>query len=204
MFIRITWLLSALLLFAASIDSLAVERAVAVETASATQTAVAVENRAPADPQIPPLLPDQHGEMGGLQNQPQALQMVIVVSAKRLRRLKPWERELRERYPDLGLLRVADVPVSSPTPVEEVAARLRKRLPADVDVLIDLDGTWAGQYNLDISVPNLLLFDSDRSLIVQHAGFYKRQRFEALAVDIDQAIAGTAADVSDSTEAAAP
>ena len=204
MFIRITWLLSALLLFAASIDSLAVERAVAVETASATQTAVAVENRAPADPQIPPLLPDQHGEMGGLQNQPQALQMVIVVSAKRLRRLKPWERELRERYPDLGLLRVADVPVSSPTPVEEVAAKLRKRLPADVDVLIDLDGTWAGQYNLDISVPNLLLFDSDRSLIVQHAGFYKRQRFEALAVDIDQAIAGTAADVSDSTEAAAP
>ncbi len=202
MVIRIAWLASALLVSLVFTDNLIAENAVA-EDAVAEKNAVA-ETQAPADPEIPPLLPDQHGEMGGLQNQPQALQMVIVVSAKRLRRLKPWERELRERYPDLGLLRVADVPVSSPTPVEEVAAKLRKRLPADVDVLIDLDGIWAGHYNLDISVPNLLLFDSGRSLIAQHAGFYKRQRFEAMAVDIDQAIADTAAGVSASTEAAAP
>lgn len=137
-----------------------------------------------ADP-LPPPLPDQFGELSGLDPQAAVEQLVIVVSAKRLRRLKPWERELREQYPDLPILRVADVPVSGSADADAVAEKLRKRLPEDVAVLMDLDGVWAEAYQLDTSVPNLLLFSADLELLVQHSGFYRRAEFDSFREALD-------------------
>ena len=156
----------------------------ALRFAALTGLFVSLAAQAAVDP-LPPPLPDQFGELGGLDMRSTAEQLVIVVSAKRLRRLKPWERELRERYPDLDIVRVADVPVSGSADTEAVAAKLRKRLPDDVAVLMDMNGVWAQAFQLDTSVPNLLLFSSQLELLVQHAGFYKRADFERIHKEFD-------------------
>ena len=135
-----------------------------------------------ADPMVE--LKNQFGEASSLAQHLGEVQLAIVVTAKRLRRLKPWEREIRERYPDLALLRVADVPRSSPTEFARVAEKLRKRLPDDVAVLIDLEGNWAGYFDLDVNVPNILIFDREGELISVHAGMYKKSLLEAVLDDL--------------------
>ena len=79
----------------------------------------------------PLTLTDQHGRAYGLDEHADAVQVAIVVSARRLRRIKPWERAIRERYGDIPVLRVAHVAPTAPTEVEQVAAKLGKRLPPD-------------------------------------------------------------------------
>ncbi len=130
------------------------------------------------------VLLDQFGEPGGLGVEQGRVQLAIVVTAKRLRRLKAWERALRKDFADLPILRVADVPRTAPTAYDEVAAKLRKRLPEDVAVLVDLEGTWAARYELDVSVPNLLLFAPDGSVQARHAGMYKASLYAPLREDI--------------------
>jgi len=130
-------------------------------------------------------LRDQFGVAGGLAQHSGQVQVAIVVTAKKLRRLKPWERALRENYPDLPVLRVADVPVTAPTEHEQVAEKLRKRLPEDVVVLIDLDGAWSQRYQLDVSVPNLLVFDAGGELRSVHSGLYKSALFAAFQQDLE-------------------
>lgn len=141
---------------------------------------------ASADPMVE--LMDQFGEARSLAQHLGEVQLAIVVTAKRLRRLKPWEREIRERYPELALLRVADVPRTSPTEFPRVAEKLRKRLPDDVAVLIDLEGNWASYFDLDVSVPNVLIFDREGALISAHAGMYKKPLLEAVLNDLDAAV----------------
>jgi hypothetical protein len=136
-----------------------------------------------------PALKDQFGDPGGLDSQPAGVQVAIVVTAKRLRRIKPWEQALREVNKSVPLLRVADIPRNSPAEFETVAAKLRKRLPEDVTVLIDLDGVWARQFDLDVLVPNLLIFDPHGMLVATHSGMYKRARFEAFIADLNLALA---------------
>ena len=139
-----------------------------------------------ADPMVE--LKDQFGEVSSLAQHLGEIQLAIVVTAKRLRRMKPWEREIREHYPDLALLRVADVPRSSPTEFARVAEKLRKRLPDDVAVLIDLEGNWAGYFDLDVSVPNVLIFDREGELISIHAGMYKKPLLAGVLDDLASAL----------------
>jgi hypothetical protein len=132
-------------------------------------------------------LRDQFGVSGGLLRDGSGPQVAIVVSAKRLRRIKPWERALRERDPEVPLVRVADVPRTAPTEYATVAAKLRKRLPEDVSVLVDLEGQWATTYGLDTSVPNLLVFDATGELLARHMGMYSVALFEAFHADLQRA-----------------
>jgi hypothetical protein len=134
----------------------------------------------------PPLLRDQFGATGSLQDHLGSVQVVIVVSAKRLRRIKRWEQAIRKHYATLPLLRVADIPRTAPVEYDTVAAKLRKRLPDDVNVLIDLEGHWSKEYGLDTGVPNLLVFDPAGELAARHAGKYKSTGFEALRIDLDR------------------
>ncbi|TNF81757.1 MAG: hypothetical protein EP301_12245 [Gammaproteobacteria bacterium] len=126
---------------------------------------------------------DQYGEPGGLATDAD-LQVAIVVSAKRLRRLKPWEQAIREIDAEVPIVRVADVPRTSPTEYETVAEKLRKRLPPDVNVLVDLEGVWASAYELDVDVPNVLIFDGAGTLVAVHSGMYKKSFAEALKADL--------------------
>jgi len=137
-------------------------------------------------------LKDQFGVPDSLAAHGDQVRLVIVVSAKRLRRIRPWEEALWERHPGLPILRVADVPRTAPTSYEDVAAKLRKRLPDDVPVLIDLDGEWAARFDLDVTVPNLLIFAADGSLVAAHAGNYSRSGFTALDADLTPALGGQA------------
>jgi len=135
---------------------------------------------------LPDLL-DQFGVPVSLASEAGQVQVAIVVSAKRLRRIKPWEKALRLEFPDLVVVRVADVPRSSPTRYETVAEKLRKRLPPDINVGIDLDGEWATALGLDTSVPNILLFDAAGELVYRQSGMYKKSRFPPLQAALIEA-----------------
>ncbi len=130
---------------------------------------------------------DQYGATGGLSTHAPGFQVAIVVSAKRLRRLKPWEQAIRTFDTEVPIVRVADVPRTTPTEYERVAEKLRKRLPPDVNVLVDLDGVWAAAYALDVNVPNVLIFDGAGTLLAVHSGMFKKSDGEALQADLEAA-----------------
>ena len=136
-----------------------------------------------------PEVPDQYGQPVSLDGNSHAAQVAIVVSAKRLRRIKPWEKALIKAFPDLRVVRVADIPRTSTTTYEKVAVKLRKRLPRDLSVGIDLEGEWAKRASLDTSVPNLLLFDANGRLAAVHSGMYKASRFEPVRTDLESLLA---------------
>jgi hypothetical protein len=129
-------------------------------------------------------LKDQYGQTGGLAAGGAGLQVAIVVSAKRLRRIKPWEQAIRRIDTDVPVIRVADVPRTAPTEYDAVAEKLRKRLPEDLNVLIDLDGVWMKTFDLDTSVPNVLIFNGSGELLARHAGMYRKDDFDALEGDL--------------------
>ena len=129
-------------------------------------------------------LKDQYGVVGGLDSTAGELQIAIVVSAKRLRRIKPWEQAIRNFNDDLQLIRVADIPRSAPTEFSSVAAKLKKRLPEDLSVLVDLEGIWVNAFALDSSVPNILVFDGNGQLLLQHDGMFKKARYQDLEADL--------------------
>jgi hypothetical protein len=110
-------------------------------------------------------LVDQHGITDSLAAHRGHVTVVMVVTARRLRNLKAWESELRERYEEIHFLRIADVPPQDP-PVtrEQVARKLASRVPEEVSILIDLERRWATELELDTGRPNLLLFDEDGRL----------------------------------------
>jgi len=115
-------------------------------------------------------LEDQHGNSDSLAAHRGEVVVVMVVTARRLRNLKPWERELRERFDRLVYLRIADVPSDSPADTESVAAKLQERVPDDVSVLIDMERIWATALDLDTDRPNLLLIDRDGELVTSIRG----------------------------------
>ncbi len=129
-------------------------------------------------------LVDQYGQPGGLSTDLDGLQVAIVVSARRLRRLKPWEQAIREIDADVPLVRVADVPRTAPTEFDTVAEKLQKRLPPEVNVLIDLEGVWASAYELDPDVPNVLIFDGAGMLLSVHSGMFRKSYTEGLTADL--------------------
>lgn len=105
-------------------------------------------------------LRDQYGHEDTLEAHRGNVTVVMVVAARRLRNIKPWERELRERFDRLHYVRIADVPEDSPATEDEVAAKLRERVPDGVPVLIDLERRWAKALDLDTSRPNILVVDA--------------------------------------------
>jgi len=112
-------------------------------------------------------LRDQYGRGDSAGAKPDRAQAVFVVSARRLRRLKDWQRALDERLDGVGFLRVADVPPEPGQPpprFEDVAATLRKRVPEDVPVLIDVERRFDRQLDLDTREVNVLLFDASGRL----------------------------------------
>jgi len=143
-----------------------------------------------------PTLSDQFGNEIGLDTDAGRVRVAIVVSARKLRRIKPWEQAMREEFPDLVVIRIADVPRSSPTDYDNVAEKLRKRLPADVPVGIDLEGQWAEALGLDTSVPNVLVFDADGKLTHQQSGMYKKSKYPSLQGALLDVSAGTVAAAS--------
>jgi hypothetical protein len=104
-------------------------------------------------------LTDQHGQRDSVARHRDEVLVTMVVTASRLRNLKAWERELRERFPELRFVRIADVPQDPPVTLERVANKLAQRVPEEVSVLIDLERRWADELELETDRPNLLLFD---------------------------------------------
>lgn len=112
--------------------------------------------------------------------------VVVVVTARRLRNLKPWERDLRARFDDLDVVRIADVPADSNATLNDVAERLRERVPDGVSVLIDMDRRWATALELDTSRPNLLLFGPDGELRSAYHGKHDDELAVEVLADIDR------------------
>lgn len=115
-------------------------------------------------------LRDQYGHEECLADHRGKVVVVTVVTAKRLRNIRPWEEELRQHFEEIDFLRITDVPEDSPASHQEIAERLMERVPEGVSVLIDLDRLWATALALDTERPNLLLIDADGRLIESFRG----------------------------------
>ena len=118
----------------------------------------------------PPPLPDQYGTDSGLVDYSGEAVLAIVVSARKLRQIERWEQKLRAQLPQLQSLRVADINEQPAPSQDQVATKLRQRVPEGVSVQIDLQSLWATQYALDTSEPCLLLFDSAHNVVAQYRG----------------------------------
>jgi hypothetical protein len=132
-------------------------------------------------------LPDQFGGVDSLDAHRGRTVVVMVVTAKRLRNLKPWERDLRDRFPGgerIDFLRITDIPEDSPASVAEVADKLKERVPDQVPVLIDLERRWATALGLDTSRPNLLLVDDGGALIAAFQGRHDPALAARVAADL--------------------
>jgi hypothetical protein len=118
----------------------------------------------------PSALPDQYGQSGGLDQYPDQALLVIVASGRKLRWIGRWEEQLRAELPQLVSLRVADIKETPRPSLQQVATKLRKHVPENVSILIDLDNAWASEYQLDTDEPCLLILDQDHGLIAQYRG----------------------------------
>jgi hypothetical protein len=116
-------------------------------------------------PAAPAALRDQFGRVDSLAAHGGAPLVAMVVTARRLRALKGWEIDLRRRFEGLTFLRVVEVPAQPPVTFEDVARKLRDRVPREVPILVDLDRTWAAAYGLDDGEVNLLIFDARGRLV---------------------------------------
>ena len=118
------------------------------------------------------VLRDQFGRADSLTAHAGQPHVVLVVSARRLRRLKEWEVELDRRLHGVGFLRVADVPAEGgkPPTFDDVAPKLRKRVPQSVRVLVDTERRWAESLGLDTREVNVLAFDESARVVAHVRG----------------------------------
>ena len=145
---------------------------------------------------LPPALADQYSNSAGLNEYSGQPVLVIVAAGRKLRLIKNWEEGLRKDYPQLTSLRVADI-TDEPRPTyDQVATKLRKRAPADVSIIIDLDNQWATEYELDTSEPCLLLFDANGNVMAQFRGRANTTRL----AEVNAALARVVPDTVASTE----
>jgi len=118
-------------------------------------------------------LRDQHGRTDSVDAHLGRPLAVFVVSARRLRRLKDWQRELDRRIEGVEFVRVADVPPERgqpPPSFEDVAATLRKRVPEEVPILVDLERRFARELDLDTREVNVLLLDAGGGSVARLRG----------------------------------
>jgi hypothetical protein len=131
-------------------------------------------------------LRDQYGVEDSLAAHRGRVVVVMVVEARRLRTLKAWERELRERFDDIEFLRIAEVPDDPPPSYERVAAKLAEQVPEGVPVLIDMERRWAATLGLDPSRPNLLLVNPAGGLEAVFAGRHDPGLAAEVAARLDE------------------
>jgi hypothetical protein len=131
---------------------------------------------------VPDPLADQFGQLVSLAAFGQEPVLAIVASGRKIRHMEGWERGLREQYPDLVSVRVADIDDEPRPTYERVAVLLRDKAPPDVSVMIDLDNLWAEEYSLDTREPCLLLFNASGELVGEFRGRPNKKRIaEVLA-----------------------
>jgi hypothetical protein len=131
-------------------------------------------------------LKDQYGAVDRVTSLRGDIAVVMVVTARRLRTVKPWERALREHHEAVRTVLIADVPDDPPAEYHRVAAKLRKRVPEGVRVLIDIDRVWARELELDTSGPNLLVLDSDGSVVASFHGRWDADADDELLATLDR------------------
>lgn len=141
----------------------------------------------------PAALPDQFGVEHSAADFAGEPYLVIVVTARKAKHIGRWEEALRDEYPQLLSLRVADVPDDPNADYEQVAARLRKRAPENVSILIDMDNQWARNYELDTEEPCLLLFDAGHNLIESFRGRAKGNRVRDVKAALQEHMPAAAA-----------
>ena len=93
--------------------------------------------------------------------------------------------DLRQRFPKLDFVRVADVPPSPPTTHERVASRLRGRVPEDVGILIDMERVVARSLSLDTTEANVLLLDSNGIVIQRFRGALDAGLLARVSVEVE-------------------
>ncbi len=134
----------------------------------------------------PPPLVDQFGREDSLELHRGKTVVALVVTAKRLRSIKGWELELHERLPDVGFLRVVDVPEEPKVTRERVAAKLRERVPQQVPIGIDLARSWAAAYGLDTSEVNVLVFGPEGELAARFRGRKSKPLVEQVVAAVER------------------
>jgi hypothetical protein len=137
-------------------------------------------------------LEDQLGRDDALERHRGRPVLAMVVEAGGLRQLRSWELALRERLPELDFFRVADVPRGRGITRERVLDRLEGRVPEEISILIDMEGSWARTLGLDTSSPNLLLFDADLGL----AHLFQGRKTGAMVERVAAAVEALAGDAS--------
>ena len=120
--------------------------------------------------QQPPMLQDQYGQNSGLGDYTGEAGLAIGVTPRKLRWIGRWEETIRAEMPGLISIRIADVTERPPPEHKKVADMLRKKVPEDISVLIDLQSNWANHYTLETSEPCLVLFDSDHHVVAKFRG----------------------------------
>lgn len=135
-------------------------------------------------------LRDQYGYTDTLAAHRGRVVVVMIVDAKRLRNLRPWARELRERFDDLDTLLIAEVPADPPTSYERVVEKLGERIPDEVSVLIDMESVWTHTLGLDPSRPNLLLVDRKGDLVATYHGSHDPGLASTVVKHIEVVLAG--------------
>lgn len=128
---------------------------------------------------------DQHGATDRLSAHRGHTVVAFVVSARRLREVEAWEVALRDRFDDLTFLRVADVDEDREVSHADVAAKLLKRVPEDVSILIDVRRRWYQELQLDTSHTNVLVFDEDGALYRAFHGKRNDERLRQVVAAID-------------------
>lgn len=108
---------------------------------------------------------DQLGRIDSVERHQGGVVVAMVVTARRLRNLRGWQKELQERFEDIAFVLIADIPDDREVTYEDVVKKLGRRVPEEVSVLIDLERLWATELELDTSVPNVLVFDPAGNLI---------------------------------------
>jgi hypothetical protein len=131
-------------------------------------------------------LPDQNGNRDSLVAHRGKVVVAMVVTARRLRNLKGWERDLRSRFEEVDFVRVADVPADPPVTYRDVADKLATRVPDEVPVLIDLDRRWSSALGLDTGRPNILLIDPDGHLVASYRGRPEPELVDEVAGRIEE------------------
>lgn len=115
-------------------------------------------------------LRDQYGTEDSLQAHEGNILVVMIVTAKRLRNIRPWEQDIREQLGDIDFLRITDVADDSTATFERIAKKLEERVPEGISVLIDIERRWAAALGLDTSRPNILLIDGEGKLVATYRG----------------------------------
>lgn len=110
--------------------------------------------------------------------------VAVVVNVRRLALIETWERDLSVKIPGIRFFNVADLPSQGVVDLEQTAATLRRRVPPEVPVLMDVERHWATLLELDTNLPNLLVFDAGSMLVARFRGRWS----EALARDVVAAI----------------